>query len=312
MPKEITHWLIAKQVARALQGSELGELTTAFPNCVQLGAIMHDAGFYAQNRRWKNLMSGFCESIHAEGAEMFTLINSLTEAANQSRNPDPIRAMIIGMLTHMAADNCFHPLIYHETGNYFDPDPVKRTRAVQLHRKFETTLDVYLAGTLANIKTFSLRSFIRNCELRLPLLLLEAFTPAAADYNCPQLPIALLHSLKVFSRMQALYAHPVMTHTLEVLHPILPNSAREIAALFYMPRCIKPAPGLHGPRTIPDPATGSTRTVTILELYDSALQLSIKLCRELEPAILGTAAFTAPRHYYSPDIPLPPTQQPGA
>ena len=73
--------------------------------------------------------------------------------------------MLIGMLTHSAADSCFHPLVYQETGNYYDPDPAQRTRAVQLHRRFETMLDVYLAGTMANIKSFSLKHIMRNCEL---------------------------------------------------------------------------------------------------------------------------------------------------
>jgi hypothetical protein len=312
MPKEITHWLIAKQVAHALQGSRLGELVAAFPNCMHLGAILHDAGYYARDRRWKNLMSGFTESLHAEGAQTFTIINCLTEAANQSRNPDPIRAMIIGMLTHMAADSCFHPLIYHETGNYFDPDPVKRTRAVQLHRKFETTLDVYLAGTLANIKTFSLKHFMRCCELKVSTLLQDAFTKASNVFTCPQLPNALLHSLTIFSRMQGLYANPAVTNILESLHVFMPDAAREIAALFYMPGTVKQAPGLHGQRSIPEPETGNMRTVTILELYNNSIQSSLNLCRELEPALMGTAPLTVPGHSCNPDIPLPPKQQPGA
>jgi hypothetical protein len=220
--------------------------------------------------------------------------------------------MIIGMLTHMAADSCFHPLIYHETGNYFDPDPVKRTQAVQQHRQFETILDVYLAGTMSHIKTFSLKHFMRCCELKVSTLLQEAFTKTSDVFACPQLPNALQHSLIVFSRMQGLYANPAVTNILESLHMFMPNAAREIAALFYMPGTVKQAPGLHGQRSIPETETGDMRTVTILELYDNAIQSSLNLCRELEPALLGASPCTLPQQLRSPNIPAPATRQPGA
>ena len=89
---------------------------------------------------------------------------------------------------------------------------------------------------------------------------------------------------------------------------------REIAALFYLPSCVKQAPCLHGPRTLTDHETGEERTVTMLELYDRAIQLSLSLCRELEPALLGTAPFAAPQQRLTPDCALPDARpdRPGA
>ncbi len=92
---------------------------------------------------------------------------------------------------------------------------------------------------------------------------------------------------------------------LEMLHPLLPARMREIAALFYLPGCVKQAPGLHGPMPLTDNATGEERTVTILELYDRSIQLSLNLCRELEPALLGAAPFAAPQQRLTPDCALP-------
>lgn len=304
MPKEITHWLIAHRVATALQGSALGDLARQYPHCVQLGAVMHDAAFYVRKQCWKKTMLDFADAIHDRGTDTFSIIGSITRAAAQARHPGPLRALLIGMLTHSAVDSCFHPLVFHETGNYYNPDPAQRTRAVQMHRLFETTLDVYLAGTLTNIKTFSLKRIMRCCELPVHTLLQEAFASASIDCACPQLPDALLHCLNVFGRMQALYAMPIITHTLEVLHPLLPAKAREIAALFYVPSCVKQAPCLHGPRTLADYETNEEHTVTILELYERAIQLSLNLCRELEPALLGTAPFAAPQQHLGPDFAL--------
>jgi len=306
MPKEITHWLIARQVATSLKGTALGDVASDFPNCVKLGAIIHDAPYYARNRRWKKQLLHFADVMHGRGIDPFASIKSITEAAATAHHPGPIRAMVIGMLTHIAADSCFHPLVYHETGNYHDPDPAKRSHAVQLHRRFETTLDVYLAGTLTNIRTFSLKRIMRCCELDVSTLLHEAFTTSAVGFSCPQLPYGLLHSLKIFRHMQSLYTMPVIPHVLESLHAMLPGSAREITALFYLPGCVKQAPGLHGPRSVPDPETGTTRSSSILELYDEAIQLSLRLCRELEPALLGTAPFNAPQTNIQPDCATQP------
>jgi hypothetical protein len=123
-----------------------------------------------------------------------------------------------------------------------------------------------------------------------------------------------LHCLKVFKRMQGLYAMPVITHVLDMLHPLLPGKMREIAALFYLPGCVKQAATLHGPMTLADNATGEERTVTILELYDRSIQLSLNLCRELEPALLGAAPFVVPEPHLNPDCAFPDARffSPGA
>ena len=51
MPKEITHWLIAQKVGNSLQGTSAGDAAKAFPTCMLLGAILHDAPFYARVQR---------------------------------------------------------------------------------------------------------------------------------------------------------------------------------------------------------------------------------------------------------------------
>lgn len=307
MPKEITHWLIARQVTKALRSTTLGNVSTPFPNCVDLGAVMHDAPYYASSRRWKLPMHRFANIMHGRGIDAFAVIRSMSEAAARAQNPGPVRAVIIGMLTHIAADSIFHPFVYHETGNYRDPDPALRTRAVQQHRRFETALDVYLAGTLKNIRSFSLKRIMSGCEVPVPILLREAFVTAADDFTVPQLPAGLLQALKTFKRMQALYTMPFINHIVERIHPVLPDSAREITALFYCPRSARQALNLHGPQSIPDPKTGLVRTCTIRSLYEQAVALSLELCSELGPTVLGTAAFQTPRQRINGDGPLPDT-----
>ncbi len=302
MPKEITHWLIAHQTTIALRGSPLGELAAAHPNCVRLGAVVHDAAFYARDRRWKQALLTFAGQIHSRGRGTFDIIDSVLRAAKRTPHAAQVRALIIGMLSHIAADSCFHPLVYHETGNYYDPDPDARTRAVRRHRRFETMLDVYLAGTPATIHNFSLHRCAHSCELPVATLLEEAFEPVAADFAFPQLSPALLHSLHVFKRMQAMYSTMYMTRSLDVLYPLLSNSAKEIAALFYLPRFIKHLARLQSPRSFPDPETGHTITTTVRDVYSSAIELSVALCRRSEGALLGHAPFNPPQLRMAPDL----------
>ncbi len=283
MPKEVTHWLIAQQVAKSLKGTSAGQAAEAFPNCLLLGAILHDAPYYARGR-WRGTMSVIADAIHGKGHDVFALLESVAATSAETEQSGPTLSLLIGMISHIAADSCFHPLIYHETGNYDDPDPVRRTRAVQLHRRFETILDVYLAGTLKNIKTFSLKKIIRECEHDIPALLLNAFMETADEFDCPELPEGMLYSLRNFARMQSLYANPLITRILQTLYPCLPAGMREITSLFYLPRFIRLAPELHDQWTISDPETGGQRSVTIRELYSNSVQLAIDLCQKIIPA----------------------------
>jgi len=106
----------------------------------------------------------------------------------ETEKSGPATALLIGMISLIATDSCFHPLITHETGNYNDPDPGRRTRAVQLHRRFETILDVYFAGTMENIRTFSLKKIMRECESDVHALVHSAFMQTADDFDYPGLP----------------------------------------------------------------------------------------------------------------------------
>jgi hypothetical protein len=250
-------------------------------------------------------MQRFANIMHGRGIDAFAVIRSMSEAAANAKNPGPVRAMITGMLTHIAADSIFHPLVYHETGNYHDPDSALRTRAVQQHRRFETALDVYLAGTLKNIRNFSLKRIMSGCDVPVPALLREAFVTAADDFTCPQLPAGLLQALQTFKRMQALYTVPFICLIAERMHPVLSDKAREITALFYCPGSARQALDLHGPHSIPDPETGTQRTCSIRMLYEEAVTLSLELCNELGPALLGKTAFHSPRKRINGDGPLP-------
>jgi len=294
MPKEVTHWLIAHQVATSLHGTPAGEAAEAFPNCLLLGAILHDAPYYARGQSCREMMKVIADAIHGKGHDVFALIENVAATTVQTDNSGPELALLVGMICHIAADSCFHPLICHETGNCDDPDPVRRTRAVQLHRRFETILDVYLAGTMTTIKTFSLKKIISGCERPVPALLLGAFMQTADDFDCPGLPEGILHSLRNFARMQSLYSNPIITHILQTLYPCLPSGMREIASLFYLPRFIRMAPELHDQWTMPDPETGDQYSVTIRELYSNSVQLGIELCQKMVP-LYGAQPAATPR-----------------
>jgi hypothetical protein len=146
---------------------------------------------------------------------------------------------------------------------------------------------------------------MRDCEIPVPALLREAFITAADDFTCPQLPAGLLQALKTFRTMQAFYTMPVINHIAERMHPVLPDKAREITALFYCPHSAKQALTLHGPQSIPDPETGELKTCSIRLLYEETITLSLELCNELGPALLGKSAFQSPREHINGDGPLP-------
>ncbi|MFC1591946.1 zinc dependent phospholipase C family protein [Thermodesulfobacteriota bacterium] len=295
MPKEITHWLIAERVAAGLLGSPLGSIVAEHKNCLKLGAVFHDALFYIRKRSLKKSVLALAEELHgADGEDTFAVLAYFIEALGRSARPDALGAFTIGLLSHIVTDATFHPLVYYLTGNYYDPDPEKRSLAVQRHRRFESMLDIYLCGSQANMRDFALCRYIQEAEYSLQDILREGLGGLEAQKHLNGLPQALSGAFGVFSSMQRLYRKRPLCRLLSAVLEMLPAGGKEIAALFYLPEFERRATELHGPLSFRNPVSGQQHRATVQELFEVAVQESVRLCQLWEPAIMGQAPFHPP------------------
>lgn len=145
MPKELTHWQVARAVFEGGLPAPLKTMLQDHLPLYYLGAVAHDIPFYdltepaeASLERVGNLLHG----VNGENT-LVPLLDILGTALEQEE-PEPFLSFFLGMLTHFFADSTFHPAVYYFSGNYFDPDPTKRGKTIFRHRLLETGMDLWL------------------------------------------------------------------------------------------------------------------------------------------------------------------------
>ena len=90
-------------------------------------------------------------------------------------------AFVCGLLSHVAMDSCFHPLIYHITGNYYSVDPRKQQQAKWRHWIFEKWLNHRLVIQYEHKKSWkTIQAMMRHIK-RQAWSLIDFYTESLAQ-----------------------------------------------------------------------------------------------------------------------------------
>lgn len=149
MPREHLHFKIVDSILPN-KHSCLYQIYQTHNDYVKIGSLIHDFCYYYQfgKKRYQH----FGEVLHGSGGEdtfaiIRYLLNKLT-IPNSIKDVQDYRskliAVIMGMLSHIATDSVFHPLVFFETGNYYHNDYLQAVKAQNRHREFESSLDLWL------------------------------------------------------------------------------------------------------------------------------------------------------------------------
>ncbi|MBF0510631.1 MAG: zinc dependent phospholipase C family protein, partial [Deltaproteobacteria bacterium] len=99
MPKEITHWLIARRLAEKLDGTGYTPSLRQNPNCLMLGAVFHDALFYLPP------YAAIADHWHGiDGEDTFEMVRRLAGSLDEPSSQGPMRAFLVGVISHIFAD----------------------------------------------------------------------------------------------------------------------------------------------------------------------------------------------------------------
>ena len=145
MPKELTHWHIARDVLQRGIPAQIGKIIAGNPALYYLGAIAHDIAFYDLSKPPEASIERVANQLHGvQGENTLVPLIMMIETALSRKNRHAMLAFLLGMLTHFVADSSFHPMVYYMSGNYFADDLGERGKAVFRHRLFETAVDLWL------------------------------------------------------------------------------------------------------------------------------------------------------------------------
>lgn len=288
MPKEITHWLIASRVSEALKGSAIGDILSANPFCLKLGAVFPDALFYNRNGKETKRFLTLSDEFHGAGGEdTYRIVQDLHHAAKDAVEKGPIIALMTGIICHIQADSSFHPLVYYLSGNDDDPEPGAKAKAVGAHRRFESLMDLFFCGGASNLKKYSLKDYLLKAEMPSHELLGKALSKIASEKDWPDLNEVMDRAFNFFSFMQNLSHNQVLSRFLYTLDRFFPDKWREITALFYGPQLNKKISIMTEPITYKNPVTGQESTQRLEEIFQIAVEKTVTIIRGAERAVLS-------------------------
>ncbi|PKL35588.1 MAG: hypothetical protein CVV44_18830 [Spirochaetae bacterium HGW-Spirochaetae-1] len=156
MPKENTHLFFARTLQTRMVEGAMKNTVQENLSSYYLGSIAPDILFYSKDHS----LCSLSEAMHGvTGEPTNTLILNMLDAGPSHGD----LAFIAGYISHCVLDIFFHPVIYYLSGNYYDNEPEKSTRARYMHRYLETRLDLCVASPVTvqkNIATDDLQGLI--------------------------------------------------------------------------------------------------------------------------------------------------------
>lgn len=304
MPKEVVHWLTAQRAADELAASReeiYGPAIRERWPALLLAAVFHDALYYLRVEA-PAAVRELPQRMHGQhGEDSFELLRLQVEYIGRAQDQTQRRsriAALVGLASHIAADSRMHPAVFFLTGRYDDPDPAKRTKAVQRHRLMETIMDIAACQGRAMVKRHSLAWLLDQCAASKPegLAALFPVEALAASVKAPPKALgeALASSFSLFSSLQGWFKNDAVAGALYGVKGLLPNAAKEILALFYAPQLDAEASPYAKPIPYAHPVTGAAGIFGLNDAITAAAKDTVALCRELAPAIQAVVAGGTP------------------
>lgn len=219
MPKELTHWLIADQVLAGLDNnSRLRGIIAAQLATYRCGAVLPDTLLHLFRGPWAAEALELAHSFHDSAGNSFApLIRA--EAGFPDGLPAPLLACLLGVITHIVTDICFHPYVFALTG----------AAGIGRHYRIETDIDCYFLSTGLAPTARTLSSLV-SPENRKTLVSVCAllFDPQG------RLPRpALEQALALQCRFQAMYDQTFWKLVVRLLAGVIGSPFREKRHLFY-------------------------------------------------------------------------------
>lgn len=289
MPKELIHFKIAEMTAARLAGTRFAPCLESRHQGLLLGAVLHDVFFYAALPRALP-MAKVGHRIHGAGGEdTYALLRLQARQAAAGPDRDLAAALLVGLASHLEADTVMHPMVWHLTGDYYAPTPGEKSLARQRHRALETLMDMVACPEMLGRPPYLVRTQVQGLGAALYESLPLDGLARMADIPRARAETALGSALGLFARLQGLFPRRGLARTLHAVTPWLPNTAREIAALFYAPQWLDQAGLVDGAIRWVDPLSGEPQEATLARLMEHGAERAAALCRRLEPMVFDGA-----------------------
>lgn len=282
MPKEVTHWVIADEVARQLDNSVFKAAQTN-RNALLIGAVFHDILYYYRGKN--NEIIILPDHLHgARKDDTYDVVRRILAKLYGCSGGDRecLLAFLAGVITHIFADIHFHPMVYHMTGNYYES-----SKAVIRHRTLECVLDFYFCEHFR--EQYDFNRVFSECTCDYSRLFSDLYSVPMGNNNDQGQDIAedIIGSYRFFTKFRGIYSRRFIGNILHTMDFLFPTSLKKISAVFYADRLKKSIPKLSNKIDYQNPVTGDSFEVTLEEFKTKTVEDSVEFCLYLEKECLG-------------------------
>jgi hypothetical protein len=311
MPKELCHWMIARQAARKLDTTatpRTKEAVQACPEAFLLGAVAPDGPFYVPGDA---RLVAIATLLHGQGAvvDAFAPVKRVIGAGAAAASPAAM-AFAAGVLCHIAADTVFHPAIFYFTGFSAHASATVKGAYLYRHRSFETAMDLQLLAEHGSGLERRLDRLLARASARPDAgELVAAVARCYATAGQPPSTAEAARILEQAGKTQRLFFSKPLWALLCIRHIYSAGRNPDTSALFYA-RTTPWTPTFSSPRPYRDPVSGVDGVFDLGECFSRAVDRTVSLCGNLERALAGEAtAFPHPGPSLESGHPLDQDQQ---
>lgn len=296
MPKEITHWLIADEVAKTIAASDKIFCARGLRPYLYIGAVLHDTPYYRLGRLRPDALQ-LADRLHgAAGEDTFNVIRCGIQAVrqqsllNNQNLENAYRALLLGMITHICADTVFHPFVYYVSGNLH----TLPHQAWRNHRRLESALDLTFCRAFhIEQHKFLLHKYVRQCEQNLENIFYNFFKTTSNERACIDV---LSGGLRTLARVRRLGTNSFFESSLNLIEPHLPMHLQAYTALRYttLPYTRENTFVSNIDAQFPyhHPTTNEIQRTTLRKLFDTSVRESLSLWKKVDDCLRHKREFT--------------------
>ncbi|MDD9302514.1 MAG: zinc dependent phospholipase C family protein [Desulfobacter sp.] len=264
MPKEITHFALARCLGRAVPETSLFYTPIKnYPRLFTLGAVTPDIPFYYLAGPGRERVQALSQPFHRTCSRALLPVLKFL-----SRNrSEPALALAAGVICHLVSDTQFHPLVYYYAGM----DGVHKG-ATARHRLFETAMDLHFYHLYPG--ETRLDHVVKSVEISKQAL----GGYLAGLFALDSLPIkAVGHSLNWHRGIQSLFLSPGIKKSMAWFSQKgrpLPDKITSLVYPFREPVCLDFfSQEIH----YQDPCTREKVSTTLLTIVDQTLESALTI-----------------------------------
>ncbi|MBT3236395.1 MAG: hypothetical protein HN353_10630 [Bdellovibrionales bacterium] len=286
MPREIVHIKIANTVFNQLANDDFWRLSEEYLEFVRLGSVFHDSLYYhpTSGPSYQEVVS-IPDQLHGEkGEDTHDLVRKISQVAfsdYQIAQNSAVRHFLLGIIAHIHTDATFHPMIYYYTGNCYNQDPLKRSIAIQEHRRLESLIDLFFLDDDVKLSSFHIKNSLGHPLLKDVLQIVANLIEIGLDPQ--QLYHALDRSYQQYGKFQSLYTKSTVRR-LFYLGAKLTNKSflKEAHALFYDRSRLIELQRRQSKLEYLHPVTGDRHLTDLNTLYNASEQSVLSICQTVE------------------------------